>query len=268
MSADPSNQYEDLLTDLLYLRKGEGFTLTKARNASTFLFFMGGAGQTFEELSTRFISAICSVEEDESVEVMLIAYGLEPGYDELSSLKERREKYGWAIGRKVDTVADLEQAAIQELAIRILLSHWVNAPLPANIPVIHGDFICETLRSTVLIRDRCLVETRETQRLIALADNLASFDYSTNENSEVVAEEGCRAPLVYREAVLQVSDLQCLHGKRVRYGPRNLRFGWDEQRVAVAVADKEAVGVERKGGFGGEQVVGLEVGLIAATELD
>ena len=179
------------MIDLLGLRKGDGFTLEKARNADIFLELMGGAGQTFEELYTRFLSAICSVEDESSVKVLLVAYGLEPGYEDMPSLKDRREKYGEAVGRKYDTIAGREKAAIQEMAVRILLSQWVNAPLPANIPVIHGDFICESLHSTMLIRDRKLVEARETQRLIALADKLSSFDYSTNELSTVEVLGGC-----------------------------------------------------------------------------
>jgi len=179
------------MIDLLGLRKGEGFTLEKARDADVFLEMMGGAGQTFDELYTRFLSAIYSVKDEASVEVLLVAYGLEPGYEDMPSLKDRREIYGEFIGRKYDTIAKREKAAIQEMAVRILLSQWVNAPLPANIPVIHGGFICESLQSSILIRDRKLVETRETQCLIALADNLASFDYDTNELSVVEALQGC-----------------------------------------------------------------------------
>jgi hypothetical protein len=188
---DQSNNFEDLITDLMYLRKGDGFTITKARNASTFLTAMGGAGQTFEELTTRFISAICSLKEDQSVETLLVAYGLEPGFEEIDSIFERRRKYGQQIGRKYDTLADREQAAIQELAVRMLMAQWVNAPLPANIPVIHGDFITEYLNVVSVIRDRTLLETRETQKFIALADGVDSYDYSTNEPSDVKPIEGC-----------------------------------------------------------------------------
>lgn len=190
MSRQPE-LYEDLITDLIYLRKGDGFTITKARNASTFLEVMGGAGQTFEELTTRFISAIYSLEEERSVEALLVAYGLKPGYEEKDSIFERRKKYGQKIGRMYDTLVDREQTAIQELAIRMLMAKWVNAPLPANIPVIHGVFITEYLNAVSIIRDRTLIETRETQKFIALADGVESYDYSTNEPSDIISIEGC-----------------------------------------------------------------------------
>ena len=137
------------------------------------------------------VSAIYSLEEDQSVESLLVAYGLAPGFEKTSSIFERRNKYGQKIGRKYDTLADREQAAIQELAIRMLMAQWVNAPLPANIPVIHGAFITEFLDVVSIIRDRTLIETRETQKFIVLMDGADSFDYSTNEPSEVKPIEGC-----------------------------------------------------------------------------
>lgn len=187
-----SSCFEDLITDLMYLRKGDGFTITKARNASTFLEVLGGAGQTFDELTVRFVSAISSLEDDQSVETLMVAYGLEPGYENTDSIYERREKYGQQIGRKYDTLADREQSAIQELAIHMLLAQWVNAPLPANIPVIHGSLITESLNVLSVIRDGTLTETRETQRFIALMDGVDSFDYSTNEPVNLKPIEGCK----------------------------------------------------------------------------
>ena len=186
-----SISFEDLITDLMYLRKGDGFTITKARNASTFLDVIGGVGQTFDELTTRFVSAICSLEEDQSVETLMVAYGLEPGFEGMNSILERREKYGQQIGRKYDTLVDREQAAIQELAVRMLMAQWVNAPLPANIPVIHGAFITEYLNVVSVIKDRTLTETRETQKFIALVDGINSYDYSTNEPTTLNPIEGC-----------------------------------------------------------------------------
>ena len=161
--------YEDLLTDLLYLRKSEGFKMSRVRNASTFLSTMGGEGQTFDSLKIRFISAICSLEEEQSVELLLIAYALDPDYEDIESIYDRRIKYGKIINRKYDTLADREDNSIKELAIIILLSQWVNAPLPANTPVIHGAFISEQLDVISIIKDKTLVETRETQKLFHLS---------------------------------------------------------------------------------------------------
>ncbi|MEL7569690.1 MAG: hypothetical protein AAGU14_03920 [Eubacteriaceae bacterium] len=188
---DQSFSLEDLITDLMYLRKSEGFTITRARNASTLLDVMGGAGQTFDELKTRFVSAICSLEDEQSVTALLIAYGLEPGYEEIDSIYERRKKYGKTIGRKYDTLADREQTAIEELAVRMLMAQWVNAPLPANVPVIHGALITESLDVVSVIKDRTMTETRETQKFIALVDGIDAYDYSINELSEVKPIEGC-----------------------------------------------------------------------------
>jgi len=68
----------------------------------------------------------------------------------------------------------------------MLMARWVNAPLPANVPVIHGEYVSQYLDAVAIIRDRQLIEFRETQKLIALADGLTSFDYSTNTGSEVM----------------------------------------------------------------------------------
>ena len=50
--------FEDLITDLIYLRKGDGFTPNRLRNATTLLEILGGSGQNFADLRVRFTSAL------------------------------------------------------------------------------------------------------------------------------------------------------------------------------------------------------------------
>ena len=80
----------DLTGDLLYMRKGDGFTANRIVNAGTLRFVLGGAGEPFDSLRSRFVSAIRSLRDPEP-ELLLAAYGLAPEYGGLPTIRERRQ---------------------------------------------------------------------------------------------------------------------------------------------------------------------------------
>jgi hypothetical protein len=92
--AEQSNRIDDLITDLMYLRKGIGFVSGRVYEASTFMSVIGGKNQIFESIKIRFTAAIRSLPDKQNVEALLVAFGLLPGYEGITLLKDRREKYG------------------------------------------------------------------------------------------------------------------------------------------------------------------------------
>jgi hypothetical protein len=184
-----ANVIEDLITDLIYLRKGAGFVSSRVYEASTFMTVIGGKNQIFESIKIRFISAVRSLPDEQNVEALLAAYGLLTGYEGVS-LKERREKYGEKVKRKYDTLVDREAAAIKELAIRLLSAFYSGAPLPAELPLPHGVYLIDYIYVKTIMQDRQFVMHEQTRKVIALADNAYGFEYHNNERTKIIPIEG------------------------------------------------------------------------------
>lgn len=187
---DQKNKIEDLITDLMYLRKGSGFTDSRAYEASTFVSVIGGKNQVFESIKVRFMAAIQSLPDKQDAEALLAAYGLTPGYEKILLLKDRREKYGRHVGRKYDTLADREAAAIEELAIRLLTAYYAGAPLPAELPIPHGGFLLEYLYVTTVIQDRHFIEHQQVRKIISLVKGARGFEYQSNTKTKIIPIEG------------------------------------------------------------------------------
>jgi hypothetical protein len=163
--------YEGLIDDLIYLRKGEGFASAKLRNATNLLAVLGGKNQNFKDLAVRFISAINSLPDEKSAQVLLSAYGLTSEYlsAEHTSLAKRRRAFGQTIGLKPDALAKRENAAISELAIQLITARYTMSPLPFSSAVVpHNAAIHEYVEILTLVKDTLWTEAREYYRLISL----------------------------------------------------------------------------------------------------
>lgn len=195
--SERDNQCEDLITDLMYLRKGPGFTASRAYEASTFISVIGGKSQIFESIKLRFTAAIRSLPDKSSSEALLVAYGLLPGYDATMLLKDRRAKYGKQVNRKYDTLSDREVAAIKELAIRLLTAYYSGAPLPAELPLPHGGYLINSLSVVTVIQDRSFIEHQQTRRVISLVQGAGSFEYQSSARTKVIPIEGAEIETQY-----------------------------------------------------------------------
>jgi len=174
------NQYEDLISDLVYLRKDAGFTPRRLREAMTFLEITGSSGDTYEAVKTRLVSAIQGLPSKRDTAVLMMAMALGGDYFNIPLLKHRREHYGDIAGLKPDTIADHESSAINELAIYLLSARYAQSALPSGVPTIHNVAIHECIQVTTLVRDRLWVETREIYRTIPLIDGVEYFEISSD----------------------------------------------------------------------------------------
>ena len=163
----------DLVDDLIYLRKGRGLAADRMFSASTLAEVCGGDEQPPEITRARLISAIQSLPDAESRDALLAAYGLLPATQGLPLLEDRRAAYGRQIGRKNDTVAAREDAAIKELALTLLTYYYAGAPLEMPLP--HGKYLIDYLNVTTVYRDRRFVEHQQERRVTSLADGAPVF---------------------------------------------------------------------------------------------
>ncbi len=198
MSAERSQKYE-LIRDLVFLRKGRGLTADRMFSATTLGEVCGGREHPVEVIRARLISAIQSLPEQQSRNALLAAYGLLPETEGLDRLNARRTAYGGRVGRKTDTLADREDAAIEELALRLLSSYYAGAPLPVELPPVpHGGLLIELLNVTTVYRERLFAEHQQHRRLVSLVDGAKGFRYHCSDRdgsgrTRVVAVDGCTA---------------------------------------------------------------------------
>lgn len=80
-----TGNFEDLITDLIYLRKGTGFVPDRVfKNAGVFLKIIGGKQQPFETIKVRLMSAIDSLPNKQDAEALSVAFALLPEYEGIS----------------------------------------------------------------------------------------------------------------------------------------------------------------------------------------
>jgi len=201
MTGQPSKKF-DLITDLVYLRKGRGLTADRMFIASTLQEVCGGE-QPVEITRARLVSAIQSLPEPQSRDALLAAYGLLLVTQGLPSLDARRAAYGRQISRKRDTLADREDAAIKELALRLLASYYAGAPLPAQLPPLpHGGYLIDYLNVTTVYRDRGFLEHQQERRIVSLVDGAPGFRYHSSDKdssgrTRLLAVDGCTVETEY-----------------------------------------------------------------------
>jgi hypothetical protein len=173
--------YEDLITDLLYLRKDRGLVAGRLRNASTLLELLGGGDQDFQDLRTRFVSAVNSLPDKNAASVLLAAYGLLPEYSDMSQLSQRRKLHGKRINLKPEAIAKHENAAIRELAIQLFTARYTMSPLPLSPSVVpHNAALHEYVEINTVVKDKLWQETKETYKLISLVDDVDYLEISSD----------------------------------------------------------------------------------------
>ncbi|HMR85998.1 MAG TPA: hypothetical protein PKC31_00860 [Candidatus Nanoperiomorbaceae bacterium] len=165
----------DLHTDLIYLRKGVGFTSTRIRAAGTLVHLLGGPREPFENLRERFISAVNSLRDPEA-DLLMDAFGLSPATQNLTTLRQRREHHGRQISRRIDTVSDREDAALVNLRNQLLTGWYPASPLTIRVPELHNGIVQEHVAVVTVVNDRRWQETREHYRFFAAFDEA---DYLT-----------------------------------------------------------------------------------------
>jgi len=82
----------DLKDDLIKLRNGLGFAaLTDVR--ADFMSAIGGSEQPTHVIKAKFIHAIKAIHNQQYIKALMIAYGFEPGYEDILDLTSRRTVY-------------------------------------------------------------------------------------------------------------------------------------------------------------------------------
>jgi len=113
---------DDIVDELRYLRKGEGFTPMRYLDLIHLPELLGGKDRDFHLVKAFFIEAIQTLPAKQLQESLLVAFGLAKGYDCFDTVRDRRAVYGQRVGRKYDTLQHWEDMALEQLAGILLKS--------------------------------------------------------------------------------------------------------------------------------------------------
>ncbi|WZH35614.1 MAG: hypothetical protein PIR02_12600 [Microbacterium enclense] len=166
----------DLYADLELLRKNEGFVAHRLDRVDTVAELLRGADiDSFDRMRHRFASAIYALSENDA-SLLLDVFALSGDTVGVNTLRERRRIHGEKIGRKIDTVADREPAALNQLASRLIRGTYPQSPLRLDVAEMHNGIIYESISTLVVVEDRRWKRTFEHYRFIATFDEM---DYLT-----------------------------------------------------------------------------------------
>lgn len=178
----------DLIDDLIYLRKGSGLTLDRLRNAPAVIDYCGGPDVPLSTVRDRLITAVNSIGAHRGGPALRAVYGIDgPPADEA---EDRRRAFADSVGRKPNTVRGWENEAIEELAVVLLTSYYAGSEIPKGLVVPHGGFLIEHLHVVTVIRDRVFFESHQTRTILSLVDGAAGFRYGTYSPTEIFALTG------------------------------------------------------------------------------
>lgn len=168
-----ARQYEpkDVLNDLLYLRKGPGFTFERFTGRPALIGILGGTSETPDVLRERLESAIHSLRDDDATLLMEV-FGLAEETAGMTSLAVRRDVAARQLGLKREAVADRDGAATEKLFSQLITGWYPKSPTGIRVPESHNGFVQHAVHTRTYVRDGIHLETQRTHRLFALFDDV------------------------------------------------------------------------------------------------
>lgn len=194
MPSQRNHSKEDVLADLYYLRKSEGFTPGRARNAGILIDILGGPDQPYVLMRERLLAAIDTLDPDKAL-LLRAAFGLEPSITG-RTLRERRLAYGRLVDRKVDTVMDREDQAIQELIVPLLTEQYALSPYGESATLMHTAAIQTRIHIYTTMRDGIRTGTSESYQTLCLYEGAEYLEFSTDIPGEVTSSTAHQLQLI------------------------------------------------------------------------
>lgn len=179
---------DDILDDLAFLRKGQGFTPARLASIGAVVELLSEhPDEPFERMRSRFESAIHSLGQPE-VDLLLDIFALSPETQNLPRLGDRRQVYATKIGRGVDTVANREHSALERLVSTLVRGTFVQSPLTIAVPEMHGGIIYETTSTLIVIENRKWARTLEHYRFVATFDEMDFLTITRSYEAKTTAD--------------------------------------------------------------------------------
>lgn len=160
---------EDVLTDLLYLRKGRGCTDERFGRCNALIGVLGGAGEPWDVLRERLESAIWSLRDDDAALLMDI-YALSEETARVRLLSQRRDAVASKLGIGREAAADRDTAAVQRLLTQLITGWYPKSPMGLRVPESHNGTVQHAVHVRTVVSDGRHLESRHHYRLFTLFD--------------------------------------------------------------------------------------------------
>ncbi len=178
----------DLLDDLAFLRKGQGFTPARLASLGALVELLSEhPDESFERMRSRFESAIHSLGQPEA-DLLLDIFALSPETSGLPRLGDRRQAYANKIGRGVETVAGREASALKRLVSTLVRGSFAQSPLTITVPEMHGGIIYETTSTLIVVENRKWARTLEHYRFVATFDEMDFLTITRSYEAKTTAD--------------------------------------------------------------------------------
>lgn len=179
---------DDILDDLAFLRKGQGFTPVRLASVGGVVNLLRARlDEPFERMRSRFESAVFSLGQPEA-DLLLDIFALSPETRDLPRLGDRRQVYATKIGRGVETVANREVSALERLVSTLVRGTYAQSPLTIAVPEMHGGIIYETTSTLIVVENRKWARTLEHYRFVATFDEMDFLTITRSYEARTAAD--------------------------------------------------------------------------------
>ena len=169
---------EEVLRDLLFLRKAGGFTRQRFKRTLALRAVLGGENDPLELSQERFESAINSLRDADAL-LLLQVYGLVANTRDLPDLQSRRDTVAKQVGIGRDAVADRDTAAVTRLQYQLLTGWYPKSPVSIRIPESHNGVVNHHVHVRTLVRDRRHIESLHHYRFFCTFDGAEYLAFTT-----------------------------------------------------------------------------------------
>lgn len=171
---------ERVLVDLLYLRKGVGYSDKRLLARQALVRMLGGPAEPIEVLRERLMSAIHSLDDADEA-ILLAVFGLDGVAQSSPTLTSRRDRVAKELGLRREAVADRDARALERLLHQLCTGWYPKSPVGIRIPESHNGVVQQLVRIQTVVNNRKHELTRHHYRFMCTFDGAEYLTIATAE---------------------------------------------------------------------------------------
>lgn len=186
--AAASDDPEAVRRELLYLRKGIGYTNDRLKACTSLIQVLGGTSEPVEVLRERLESAVHSL-HDPDEEVLWQVYGFH-GQPGTSTLTSRRDGVARRLGISREAVADRDSRAVERLLHQLITGWYPKSPIGIRIPESHNGIVQHHVHVATVVNNRKHELTHHRYRFMATFDEAEYLTVAADHDGLVNVTHG------------------------------------------------------------------------------
>lgn len=179
---------EAVRRELLYLRKGAGYSDERLRACPALVQLLGGVREPADVLRERLESAIHSL-HDPDEELLWQIYGFE-GELGVRTLSARRDAIARRLGISREAVADRDTRAVERLLHQLITGWYPKSPIGIRIPESHNGIVQHHVHVATVVNNRKHELTHHRYRFMATFDGAEYLTVAADHDGLVSVTHG------------------------------------------------------------------------------